>query len=128
MTDSKKLRVLLVDDEVGFAEVIRKRLGKRGIEITTAHGGTEAIQTLRRQDFDVAVVDLKMEDMNGIEVLQVFKRMVPDLPVLLLTGHASEDAARDGMRYGAFDYMLKPCALETLLARIRAAARYGEET
>ena len=120
------LRLLLVDDEAGFVEVMRKRLARRGVEVTGALSGQEAIQILRRQDFDVSVVDLKMEDMDGIEVLDIFKKMVPDMPVIMLTGHGSEQAAKDGLRKGAFDYLLKPCELEDLLAKIKQAARSKE--
>lgn len=119
--NKKTIHVLLVDDEIGFSEVMIKRLGKRGIEVTPALSGTAGIQALRKQDFDVAVLDLKMEDMDGIEVLQIFKKMVPSMPVIMLTGHGSEKAARDGIAYGAYDYLLKPCELSDLLAKIRAA-------
>jgi DNA-binding NtrC family response regulator len=119
--ESVPVRVLLVDDEVGFAEVLQKRMGKRGLAVTTATNGTDAIQTLRNQDFDVVILDLKMEDMSGIEVLQIFKKMVPDLPVIMLTGHGSEKAAREGVSFGAFDYLLKPCDLEDLLDKIGQA-------
>jgi len=69
----------------------------------------------------VAVLDLKMEDMNGIEVLKVFRKMDPKLVVIMLTGHGSERAARDGLSQGAFDYLMKPVELELLVARIHAA-------
>jgi DNA-binding NtrC family response regulator len=118
---NEPVRVLLVDDEVGFADVLQKRMGKRGLVVTTATSGTDAIQILRKDDFDVAILDLKMEDMSGIEVLQIFKKMVPDLPVIMLTGHGSEKAAREGMAFGAFDYLLKPCDLEELLEKINQA-------
>lgn len=120
------IRLLLVDDEVGFVDVLQKRMRKRGLDVTTATSGAEAIQTLRGRDFDVAVLDLKLMDMNGIEVLEIFKKMVPDMPVIMLTGHGSEQAARDGMAKGAFDYLLKPCELDTLLAKIREAAESVE--
>ena len=115
---NEPVRVLLVDDEVGFADVLQKRMGKRGLVVTTATSGTDGIQILRKDDFDVAILDLKMEDMSGIEVLQIFKKMVPGLPVIMLTGHGSEKAAREGMAFGAFDYLLKPCDLEELLEKI----------
>lgn len=115
------IRVLIVDDERGFTDVLQKRLGKRGLEIVTAVGGTAAIQNLRKNDFDVAILDLKMEDMDGIEVLKIFKKMAPDMPVIMLTGHGSGKAAKDGMTYGAFDYLLKPCDLEELLGKIHQA-------
>ena len=121
MTSNVKIRLLLVDDEVGYLEVLSKRLGKRNLDVTTANTGQQAIQTLRNNDFDVAVVDLKMTDMDGIEVLTIFKKMDPDLAVIILTGHGSEQAAREGIEKGAFDYLTKPCGLENLLDIIHAA-------
>jgi len=115
------IRLLLVDDEVGYLEVLSKRLTRRGFEVTTASSGAEAIRAARRWDFDVAVVDLKMEDMDGIEVLKMLKRMVPDLHVIILTGHGSERAAREGIAQGAFDYLIKPVGLDPLIVRICAA-------
>jgi DNA-binding NtrC family response regulator len=67
-----------------------------------------------------------MEDMDGIEVLKIFKKMDPELPVVMLTGHGSEKAARDGLALGAFDYLTKPCDLEDLLATITKAAERKE--
>ncbi len=115
------INLLLVDDEEGFVNVIANRLAKRGIETITALNGTDAIQALRKQDFDVAVLDLKMEDMDGIEVLKIFKKMIPEMPVIMLTGHGSERAAREGIEQGAFDYLTKPCELKELVQKIREA-------
>jgi DNA-binding NtrC family response regulator len=119
--DRSSIRVLLVDDEVGYLEVLSKRLIRRGFNVTTATSGSEAIRALRNWDFDVAVVDLKMEDMDGIEVLKVFKHMEPAVQVIILTGHGSERAAREGIEEGAFDYLIKPIELDTLVSRLRAA-------
>lgn len=122
-------RVLLVDDEVVFTNILAKRMRKRGFEVMEANSGSQAIRILRKTDFDVAVIDLKMEDMNGIEVLRFFKKMVPELPVIMLTGHGSEEAAREGMRWGAFDYLMKPCVLEDLIDKImEAMGSQPEET
>ena len=117
------IKLLLVDDEKGFVDVLANRLARRNIDVTKAYSGSEAIQILRRQDFDVAVLDLKMEDIDGIEVLKIFKKMVPKMAVIMLTGHGSERAARHGMEQGVFDYLMKPCDLEELLAKIRQAAK-----
>ena len=114
------IHILLVDDEVGYLEVLTKRLARRGFDVTTARSGAEGIRALRDRDFDIAVVDVKMEDIDGIEVLKIFKRMVPELGVIMLTGHGSERAARDGLALGAFDYLTKPVELEDLLGRIHA--------
>ena len=118
---SEEQRLLLVDDEVGYLDVLAKRLTHRGFAVTTASSGAEAIRALRKWEFDLAVVDLKMEDMDGIEVLKVLKKMDPALQVIILTGHGSERAARDGLAHGAFDYLIKPIGLDPLIARIRAA-------
>lgn len=123
------LRVLLVDDEAGFTEVLAKRLRRRGLTVQVALSGAEALRVLRENDFDAAVCDLKMVDMGGIEVLKIFKKMVPGLPVVMLTGHGSEEAARDGLEAGAADYLLKPCDIDELLGKLTAAvaAARGEE-
>jgi len=118
---SERVRLLLVDDEEGFVDILSKRIRRRHIEVTAACSGSEAIKVLRRQEFDVAVLDLKMEDMDGLEVLKVFKIMDPQLAVIMLTGHGSAEAARQGMAMGAFDYLSKPCELEQLLKKIAEA-------
>lgn len=116
-----QIKLLLVDDEPGYLEVLEKRLSRRGVDVTLAQGGGEAIQAVRNRDFEVAVVDLKMQDMDGIEVLKVLKKMDPRLAVIILTGHGSEQAAREGLELGAYDYLTKPCDLDELLERIKAA-------
>jgi DNA-binding response OmpR family regulator len=115
----KLLKILLVDDERGFVDVISKRMSKRNIDVTKAYSGKEALQALRKTDFDAVVLDLKMEDMDGIEILKIFKKIVPDLPVIMLTGHGSEEAARDGIGLGASDYLTKPCDFEELIVKIK---------
>jgi DNA-binding response OmpR family regulator len=125
MTD-RTIRLLLVDDERAFVDVLANRLRRRNIDVTKTYSGAEAIQALRGQDYDVAVLDLKMEDMDGIEVLKIFKKMLPDMMVIMLTGHGSERAARAGLDRGAFDYLTKPCEFDELLAKIRHAAERSE--
>ncbi len=115
----EKIRLLIVDDEKGYVNVLYNRLNKRGFDVTKTFSGLEAIQELRKKDFDVAVLDLKMEDMDGIEVLKILKKMEPDLEVIMLTGHGSKEAAKEGIDCGAFDYLTKPCDLEELLIKIR---------
>jgi DNA-binding NtrC family response regulator len=120
---SKGIRLLLVDDEVGFAEVVSKRLRKRGMWVKAVFTGSNAIKAIRKQDFDVAVLDLKMEDMDGIEVLKIFKKAYPEMAVIMLTGHGSETAAKEGLKHGAFDYLTKPCDLEDLVEKIHEAVQ-----
>jgi len=126
-THQAPLRLLLVDDEKGFVEVLAKRLAKRNIHTTQAFSGTDGIRLLRRSDFDVALLDLKLEDMDGIEILKIFKKMDPGMPVIMLTGHGSKKASIEGMRYGAFDYLTKPHELSELVEKINEAVhRKGE--
>ena len=122
---SEPLRILLVDDERGFVDVISKRMTKRNFDVTKAHSGKEALQALRKLDFDAVILDLKMEDMDGIEILKIFKKIVPDLPVIMLTGHGSEEAAREGIQLGASDYLTKPCDLEELIVKIQDIVSSG---
>ena len=120
----KPIKILLVDDEKGFVDVISKRMSKRNIEVSRAYSGTEALQALRKKDFDVTVLDLKMEDMDGIELLKIFKKIAPQLPVIMLTGHGSEEAARDGIQLGALDYLTKPCDFDELISKIQEVVSY----
>ena len=114
------VRMLLIDDEKGFVATLAKRLARRNIQATQAYSGREGIQALRRQDFDVVVLDLKMEDMDGLEVLKIIKIMAPEMPVIMLSGHASDEAARTGIEAGALDYLTKPYDLNELLDKINA--------
>jgi len=122
--EKRKVKLLLVDDEKSFVSVLSKRLGRRNIDVTTTFSGAEAIQALRRVDFDVAVLDLKMEDMDGLEVLKIFKKMYAKMEVIILSGHESEEAERKGMKYGAFEYLSKPCDIEKLIAIIRKSVSH----
>lgn len=115
---SDRIKVLLVDDEEGFVDVLAKRLSRRSFEATVAYNGTEAVQILRRTDFDIAVLDLKMEGMDGIEVLKIFKIMAPYLPVIILTGHGSLSSSEEGIKAGATDYISKPYEFEKLVEKI----------
>jgi DNA-binding NtrC family response regulator len=119
--ETGRLRLLLVDDEAGFTTIMAKRLTRRDMVVTTAFSGTQGIQALRTKRFDVAVLDLKMEDMDGIEVLKIFKIMDPNMPVIMLTGHGSEKSANDGIQHGAYDYLTKPYEFTELLEKIRQA-------
>jgi DNA-binding NtrC family response regulator len=121
-SEGVRIRLLLVDDEVGFTTIMAKRLAHRGVIVTTAFSGSDGIKAMRGQEYDVAVLDLKMEDMDGIEVLKIFKKLDPAMPVIMLTGHGSEKSSREGMHFGAWDYLTKPYEFEELLEKIDQAA------
>jgi DNA-binding NtrC family response regulator len=117
--------VLMVDDEVGFLEALSKRLGKRGVNVTTATGGQEALDALAgggATTTDVVLLDVKMPGMDGLETLAAIKERHPLLEVIMLTGHATVESAIEGMKRGAFDYLMKPCDLDVLMEKLAAAA------
>lgn len=111
---TQAIRVLLVDDEVDFSSTLAKRLQKRGLLVQTAESGDQALDTLRRVAVDVAVLDIRMPGMDGLETLRHMKKLFPLVEIILLTGHASLEAAVNGMELGAFDYLIKPVEIDAL--------------
>ena len=122
-----RTRILLVDDETEFTDSMSQLLRTRGYQVTAVNSGHDALKALKEGKYDVVVLDLKMEDMDGIEVLKVIKRMVPDLPVILLTGHGSQTAAKEGILAGAFDFLTKPCELVELMEKIKEAHEHHKK-
>ena len=118
---NKPIGVLLIDDEQGYVKVLSNRLSKRGFDVGQAESGSEALQVLRQRRFDVAILDLKMADMDGIEVLKILRKMAPEMVVIMLTGHGSAEAAHEGIREGAYDYLTKPCEFDELIQKIMEA-------
>lgn len=115
-------RVLVVDDEEDFLETLVKRLNKRNIETVGVPSGEQALDLMKQKLFDVVILDIKMPGgMDGIEALREMKKTQPLAEVLLLTGHASVETSIEGMKLGAFDYLLKPIKLEDLLEKLAQA-------
>jgi DNA-binding NtrC family response regulator len=123
----RKMSLLLVDHEEGFTEILAKRMERRSIVVTKATTACQAIQALRKRDFDVAIVDLKLDDMDGLELLRIFKAMLEEMPVIMLTGHGSHQASRESLALGAFAYLNKPCELDDLIHVIDRAVLQGGE-
>jgi two-component system, OmpR family, response regulator len=117
------VRVLVVDDEQDFLESIVMRLELRSIEVAGVGTGVAALELLDAKPFDVVVLDIKMPGMDGIEVLRQIRRKHPGVEVIVLTGHASQEFRQLGRELGAFDYLIKPVRLDTVLERIQAACR-----
>jgi len=114
--------VMLVDDEVPFVETMTKRLTRRNLIILSAYSGQEALEKLKEhKDVDVVILDVKMPGMDGIETLREIKREHPLVEVIMLTGHATVETAIEGMKLGAFDYLMKPCEVEQLVAKVQEA-------
>ena len=120
-THSKSIRVLLVDDEVEFMETLVKRMRKRNLDVQGVKSGPEALAFLEDETVDVVILDVKMPEMNGIEVLKRIKDLYPLTEVIMLTGHASIEMAMKGMDSGAYDYLMKPMDLDELLYKIEDA-------
>ena len=115
-------RILVVDDEVDFLETIVNRLKKRKLDATGTTTGEDAVKLIKEQRFDVVLLDIKMPGgMDGIETLREIKKIQPLTEVILLTGHASVETSIEGMKLGAFDYLLKPIKFETLYPKIGEA-------
>ncbi|MBF0259906.1 MAG: response regulator [Desulfamplus sp.] len=113
------MQLLLVDDEEGFVRVLAKRLGKRNINVTTSLSGDGAIQLCRKKRFDIMLLDLKMEFMDGLEVLKVLKEIGIDMPVIMITGHGSLEDAKKGLDLGAVACLPKPYDFEDLVKKIK---------
>ena len=112
---------LFVDDEKDFLETILKRMKKRQMNVYGAESGEEALIFLERTPVDVVVLDIRMPGMDGIETLKEIKKRLPLVEVILLTGHASLAAAREGMESGAFDFLMKPVNIDELLYKLQDA-------
>lgn len=121
--DMNKPKILLVDDEARFRTTVTKRLVERGQDVEAVGSGLEAIEAVKQTPYDIVVLDVKMPGLNGLETLTELKKINPKLAVIMLTGHASVDSSIEGMKLGAFDYILKPCDIEELLGKIEAAHR-----
>ncbi len=116
-----RIRLLLVDDEEDFRTTLANRLRKREFEVTQAESGLRALEAIKTQAVDVAIVDVKMAGMDGLEILREIKRAAPGVEVIMLTGHASVESGIEGMRLGAFDYLMKPCDINDLVLKVEDA-------
>jgi DNA-binding NtrC family response regulator len=115
--------VLLVDDEIEFVETFSERLVLRNLAISKAFSGEEALQVLEENtNVEVVILDVKMPGMDGIETLAEIKKKFPLMEVIMLSGHADVESAIDGMKQGAFDYLMKPCDIDQIIAKVTEAA------
>ena len=135
-TDPRAVRLLLVDDEEDLVDFLSQRLVKRGFVVETATSGERAVDLARERTFDVAVVDLKLPDMDGIAVIRELKRLQPFVETIMLTGHGSAETALEAGKLQTYRYLLTPCDFEQLIEKIGSAmeirraalrARYLEE-
>ena len=114
-------RILAVDDESSIRETLRSILETEGYAVEVAQDGREALDLFKNQNFDVVLCDVKMQGMDGIEVLVALRELAPDLPVIMISGHGTIDTAVESLRKGAYDYIQKPLDLNRLLVSLRNA-------
>ncbi len=115
--------VLLVDDEVPFVDAMIRRLTKRDLKMLSAHSGPEALEKLEADpSIEVAILDIKMPGMDGMQALAEIRRRFPLVQVIMLTGHATVESGIEGMKQGAFDYLMKPCDIDLLQSKVAEAA------
>jgi len=120
--EGPEIKILLIDDEESFVSALQKRLTSRKQNVVTAHDGEQGLKKLSAEgDVDVVLLDVKMPGMDGIATLKEIKRNYPLVEVIMLTGHATVESAIDGMRFGAYDYLMKPCDLEELMSKMKEA-------
>ena len=122
-----KIRVLLVDDEKDFVESLAERLELRDFNVSTALNGTDALNLIKENEYDVIVIDVKMPGKDGIETLTEIKNINQLPQVIMLTGHATVETAIQGMKMGAYDYIMKPTVTEDLIKLINKAYTIVEE-
>ena len=117
-------RVLLVDDEKTMVKYLSRRLVKRGFDVCVAYSGMTALDELKKADFDVVLLDVLMPEMDGIETLKEIKKVKPETEVIMLTGHASVEVGIEGMKAGAFNYIMKPFDPNELVNEINLACEH----
>ena len=121
MQENQNIRILIIDDENEFARTLMTRLQLRKYDSQMATSGQEGLEILKDHTFDVIVLDLRMPDIDGMEMLAIIRDKFPQTEVIILTGHASFETGQQGMQGGAFDYLMKPVDLNLLLEKIHQA-------
>lgn len=117
------IKVLLVDDEVDFTRSLAKRLSRLGFEAVTAHDGESALRALEDEEIQAVVLDVRMPNMDGVQLLKRIRQMESPPPILMLSGDFIPEAAVSSMALGAHDYLMKPFPLEELANKLRAICR-----
>jgi DNA-binding response OmpR family regulator len=120
-------KVLLVDDEEDFVEMLSLRLQELGEKVAAAYSGQEGLDILTSTPIDVVILDIKMPGMDGIETLREIKKQFPLVEVIMLTGHGSTETAVQGMKLGAFDYLMKPADFRDLSEKLEGARKRKDE-
>ena len=112
--------ILIVDDEAAVLHFFQKALRRAGFQVTSAASGEAALKWIAQQEFDLALLDLQLQSMSGLDVMEQLQQQWPATPVIIITAHASLDTAVKALRQGAHDYLIKPCSIDELLNSARA--------
>ena len=121
------MKLIFIDDEQTFLKYIAKRLVLDGFTVKTTFSGEEAVELAANENFDVAVVDLQMPGIDGIEVQKRLKKLQPFLPCIVLTGHGSLENALESGKYNAFKFLSKPVDMDSLVKTINEAYKFRLE-
>ena len=115
--------ILIIEDEAAIRRVLVKILSEENDSyyVSEAEDGLAGIERIRNEDFDLVLCDIKMPKMDGVEVLEAVKKLKPEVPIVMISGHGDLDTAVNTMRLGAFDYISKPPDLNRLLNTVRNA-------
>ena len=113
-----KVRVLLVDDEREFVDILAERLEARDFAVSKAYSGDEALERVKQGGIDVVILDVQMPGKDGLETLHEIKRGSPLVEVIMLTGHGTVETAVEGLKSGAFDYLMKPTEAKSLVEKL----------
>jgi len=128
MSLKNSIKILIVDDDLIVRDSMGNWLQEEGYKVDTIDNGHDGLEKIKTDSYDLAVVDIKMPGMDGIELLKLSKEIYPDLPILVMTAYASVDTAVQAMKDGAFDYIVKPFSATEVLARVRAVLRRAQVT
>lgn len=122
--ETQNASILVVDDEDVVVSLVRESLTEEGYRVQTASGAAEAIKLLGSHQFDLLITDIRMPEIDGIELAEIVRQMIPGISIIFMTGYANLNTAKDAIRQGAVDYILKPFEL----SEIREAVRKAIET
>ncbi|MDA9333634.1 response regulator, partial [Polaribacter sp.] len=116
-------KILIIEDEAAIRRVLKKIISEEneGYEVEEAADGLQGLEMILNNDYDLVLCDIKMPKMDGVEVLEKVKKVKPEIPILMISGHGDLDTAVNTMRLGAFDYISKPPDLNRLLNTVRNA-------
>jgi DNA-binding NtrC family response regulator len=124
-TPEQDIRLLLVDDDESFREILAEELLRSGFRITPVRNAEEALETIGRDSFDVAIVDLNLPGLSGQDLIREFRDRAPAVEIIVLTGHATLENAIATLKAGAYDFLTKPCNLDELETVTRKAFEKG---